>query len=102
MGGVSMGPQTVSTRLMMVHAPCPIVVVTEGWPSCLIPILTLKLPLAGAYFPKLHHQHFKSPNNSSVASWKPIGPPIEGVYNYVISGSLTFVKKMCVLIPDKN
>ena len=53
---VSMGKrcvslQTVHGRLKTISAPRDIIVVAEGWPSCLISILILKLPLFGAYFP---------------------------------------------------
>ena len=62
----------------------------------------MKLPLASAYFPEQHHQHFKLPTNSRFAKWHPPGPPKKGDYSYFISGSATFVKRICGTIPDKN
>ena len=73
-GEVSVGLQTVSARLMKVHAPHPIVGVAEGWPGCLISILSLKLPLFGANFSRAHHQHFKLPTNSRFEGWHTPAP----------------------------
>ena len=60
----SVGLKTVRGELKPIRAPRAIIVIAEGWPSCLISILTLKLPLVGAYFPRRHHHHFKVPTNS--------------------------------------
>ena len=57
-GEVSVGLQTVCGQLKTIRVPHDIIVVAEGWPSCLISILALKLPLFSAYFPKGHHQPF--------------------------------------------
>ena len=64
MGEVSVGLRTVRGKLKTIRAPRAILVIAEGWPSCLISILALKLPLVGAYFPRRHHHHFKVPTNS--------------------------------------
>ena len=55
MGEVSAGLRTVHGQLKTISVPRDIIVVAEGWPSCLISILALKLPLLGAYFPRKHH-----------------------------------------------
>ena len=64
MGKVPVGLRTVRGKLKTIRAPRAILVIAEGWPSCLISILALKLPLVGAYFPRRHHHHFKVPTNS--------------------------------------
>ena len=37
----------------------PLIVVAGGWPSALLAILSLGLPLVGAYFPSRFHRYFK-------------------------------------------
>ena len=39
--------------------PFPFVVVSGGWPNDLLAVLSLGLPLLGAYFPSKFHQYFK-------------------------------------------
>ena len=40
----------------------------EGWPSALMAIVLLGLPLVGAYFPSRFHRYFK-PSKSGVTAW---------------------------------
>ena len=70
-------------------------VIAEKWPSCLISILALKLPLSGAYFPRKYHHHFKLPSNARFDQWKVEGQPIKGDNNFVISGSVAFIRRVC-------
>ena len=92
---VSVGLWTVCGQLKTISAPCDIIVVAERWPSCLVSILALKLPLFGAYFPRIYHQHFKVPTNSRFDRWHPPSTPRQGDHNYVISGLVAFIKKIC-------
>ena len=45
----------------------PFIVVAGGWPSALLAILSLGLPLVGAYFPSRFHRYFKP--KGGVTSW---------------------------------
>jgi hypothetical protein len=47
--------------------PFPFVVIAGGWPSELIAVLLLDLPLLGAYFPTKFHRYFKP--RGVVTSW---------------------------------
>ena len=95
MGELSVGLRTVSGQLRKIDAPRDLVVIAEAWPSCLISILALKLPLSGAYFPRKYHQHFKLPTNARFDQWKVDGQPIQGDNNFVISGSVAFIRRVC-------
>ena len=44
---------------------CSVVVVAAQWPCWLGPVLSLRLPLAGAYFPQAYHQFFQLPRDWS-------------------------------------
>ena len=54
--------------------PChPFVVVSEGWSSCLITLLALRLPIVGAFPPVKWHRYFKVPiHNLEVTPWLPL------------------------------
>ena len=49
-----------------IKLPYAVVVVASQWPCWLIPVLSLRLPLAGAFFPRHLHALFKAPT-----SWSP-------------------------------
>ena len=51
--------------LRVLQPPHPFVVVTQGWPSVLVTILGMGLPLRGAVFPPRFHEYFKNPLNKS-------------------------------------
>ena len=64
------GTMVQHTTLSVVRPPCPIVVVAEGWPSCLVTLLSLGLPVAGGFFPQYYHRFFKeSANIKTVIPW---------------------------------
>ena len=56
-----------------VKLPYAVVVVASQWPCWLIPVLSLRLPLAGAFFPRHLHSLFKAPTRWSapklMSSW---------------------------------
>ena len=95
MDGLSVDLRTVRGHLRKIDAPRDLVVIAEAWPSCLISILALKLPLSGAYFPRRYHQHFKLPTNARFAQWNIDGQPKDGDNTFVISGSVAFIRRVC-------
>ena len=61
---------SVSAVLHAVAAPGGFVVVAKDWPSSLISVLGLRLPLVAAYFPKHFRHYFNLPKNGvSVMQW---------------------------------
>ena len=52
---------SVSAVLHAVAPPGGFVVVAKDWPSSLISVLGLRLPLVAAYFPKQFHHYFNLP-----------------------------------------
>jgi hypothetical protein len=72
------------------------VVVAAQWPSWLVTLLALDLPVHEAYFPELHHCYFKS--KDSVCQWKtPLdlySSSLDTTAIYFVSGTSQFVCKM--------
>lgn len=58
----------ILAKLRGVKSPFPVMVLAEKWPSALISVLALDLPLDAAYFPARFHQYFKPRDN--VISWQ--------------------------------
>ena len=44
-------PKVVQEMMRVVQPPHPFVVVTQGWPSVLVTILGMGLPLGGGFLP---------------------------------------------------
>ena len=53
--------QVVRQPVLRYVVPCSIVVVGAQWPCWLGPCLALRLPIAGAFFPRVYHQFFDIP-----------------------------------------
>ena len=60
-------PRLISGVVRGLAASFPFIVVAGGWPSALLTILSLGLPLVGAYFPPRFHRYFKP--KGGVTSW---------------------------------
>ena len=60
-------PRLISGIVRGLAASFPFIVVAGGWPSALLAILSLGLPLVGAYFPPRFHRYFKP--MGGVTSW---------------------------------
>ena len=60
-------PRLISGVVRGLDASFPFIVVAGGWPSALLAILSLGLPLVGAYFPPRFHRYFKP--KGGVTSW---------------------------------
>ena len=88
--------KVIRLELFLVRPSHPFLVVSEAWPSCLITILSLRLPIAGAFFPAQWHRYFKLPtSNQELSPWLPpsafkttiLGTPCI----YVVTGKAPFV-----------
>ena len=51
-------PGIIVGRLCFVASPLPFVIIAGGWPSALIRLLALDLPIQSAYFPTQLHKYF--------------------------------------------
>ena len=103
MEAVLPGVMCISSVLCQVRAPGGFIVVVEVWPSSLISVLDLSLPLWAAYFSVKLHGYF----NSSKAKFDQWFTPREfcGLVRdnraiYLLSGSADFLRKILTLLPD--
>ena len=91
-------PQVVNLQLVLVTPLRLFIVIAQGWPSCLISILDLQLPLVGALYPPLFHRHFNSPTNTMFTSWKSAlalnAVTLDGDFTVVVSGSHSSVQRI--------
>ena len=72
---------------------------SQNWPSVLIPILALKLPLAGVFFPRGLHRYFKPPSDKQeVKLWLPLPALATTTFAspvvFFISGDLAFIESV--------
>ena len=85
-----------SAALVLVRPPHPFLVLAEGWPGALVPILALGCPIAGAFFPAKYHPYFNLPSNPTQPSWYPTSSysssTVQGRPITFMSGSLGFLK----------
>ena len=89
-------PSVIVGILRRVSISHKCVVVAAQWPSWLVTLLALDLPVHGAYFPEPFHRYFKS--KDSVCQWKsPLdlhSTSIDTMAIYLVSGTWQFVSKM--------
>ncbi len=98
---LGLGPESlhISSVLRILSPPTSFVIVAGGWPGCLVSLLSLGLPVQGAYFPAKYHAYF-NPSRYCATSWKSTVAfrriADEGdQYVYVLSGSVDFLR--CLL-----
>ncbi len=60
-------PRLISGVVRGLAVAFPFIVVAGGWPSALLAILSLGLPLVSAYFPSRFHRYFKP--KGGVTAW---------------------------------
>ena len=98
-------PMVVRELLRVVRPPHPFVVITQGWPSVLVPILGLGLPLKAAFFPPCLHEYLKNPLNKSGINpfyTNSQFPPVfhRKTFITLVAGSPTFVEKTLATVHD--
>ena len=80
-------------RVVVKHT---IVVITAQWPSWMVTLIALDLPIQAAYFPKVHRRYFKS--KTSICIWDSPAEVILATANknfiYLVSGTVQFVQKL--------
>jgi hypothetical protein len=86
-------PRLISGVVRGLAASFPFIVLAGGWPSALIAIISLGLPLVGAYFPRQFHCYFK-PKGGGTSWFTPSALKTtrlpEGV-GLLVSGSKQFI-----------
>jgi hypothetical protein len=89
-------PLTIEGALRRVSASHRLVVIAGQWPSWLVSLVALDLPIQAAYFPLEHHRYFKPKN--PVTSWMPPLTLFHGSVDvdaiYLVSGTVKFVRKL--------
>ena len=85
---------TLSAPVPRIALPFPLIIVAGGWPSALVVVVQLCLPLVAAYFPAKFRSYFNGSKRVRV-KWRPpheftaATPPDPAIY--LVSGSLDFV-----------
>ena len=92
-------------RLRVVAPPLPFVIVSGGWPSALIALLALNLPVQSAYFPARLHKYIKS-SKCEVLLWKIPSTfsydNVSGEVIFVVSGTSAFICRVLSLLPSEG
>lgn len=85
--------RVVSSVIASLVFSCPVVIVSQGWPSSLIAALSLGVPVEGAYFPYHLHKFFK-PTKSRHIIWQSTASfnmSRHGDVIFIVSGSVDFL-----------
>jgi hypothetical protein len=88
------GTVLVSGQLPTLSFPCPLVCIAQGWPSQVVLLLALKLPVKAAFFPKHFHATFTSMQPGvefHELHEVPTCLPSDAIY--LLSGSSSFVTR---------
>ena len=92
-------------QLCVVASPLPFVIIAGGWPSALIALLALDLPVRSAYFPARFHRYVK-PSKCAVTIWKTpatfSGDNASGEVIFVVSGTPAFIHAVLSLISSQG
>ena len=96
---------SLSAVLHPVAPPGGFVVVAKDWPSSLISVLGLQLPLVAAYFPKHFHHYFNLPKNG-VMQWTSTNdfhaPHQDSRIIYVLSGPSDFLHRVLSMLKHRS
>jgi hypothetical protein len=95
----------ITGRLCVVASPLPFVIVAGGWPSALIALLALDLPVQSAYFPARLHRYIK-PSKCAVTLWKTPSTfsydHVSGEVIFLVSGTSAFIRGVLSSIPSEG
>jgi len=92
-------------RLRVVASPLPFVIIAGGWPSTLIALLALDLPVQSAYFPARLHKYIK-PSKCDIKLWETPSAfsydNVSGEVIFLVSGMSAFICGVVSLIPSEG
>jgi hypothetical protein len=89
-------PTFIEGVLRQVATPRKMVVILSQWPSWLVTLIALDIPIQEAYFPANYHCYFKTKN--SVYKWKTPLDLLHALFDkeaiYLVSEAVQFVRKL--------
>ena len=89
-------PSIIEGVLRRINSPPKLVIIAAQWPSWLVALSALELPIQEAYFPAAYHSYFK-PKNPNYAWKSPLDvlrAPFDDEAIYLVSGAVQFVRKL--------
>ena len=93
----------IAGRLHIVASTLPFVIVAGGWPSALIALLALNLPVQSAYFPATLHKYI-TPSKCEVTLWNTPSSlsydNVSGEVIFLVSGMSAFIRGVLSSIPS--
>ena len=96
---------SLSAVLHLIAPPGGFVVVAKDWPSSLISVLGLHLPLVAAYFPSHFHHYFKLPKYG-VKQWYATNyfhvPHQDSRTIYLLSGPADFLHRVLATLKYRS
>ena len=100
--GIALLPTSIEGEVQRISADSSVVVIAENWPSWLVMVIALGIPIQAAHFPPAYHCYFKPKNE--ISQWMIVkdlvGTPVDRTLTYLVSGSLTFVLKLTSWLGD--
>ena len=100
--GNALLPTSIEGNVQRISAGCLVVVIAENWPSWLVMVIALGIPMQAAYFSPAYHCYFKPKNE--ISPWMSVkdlvGTTVDPSLTYLVSGSLNFVIKLTSWLGD--
>ena len=100
--GTASLPTSIEGCVQRLCTDFTVVVIAENWPSWLVMVIALDIPIQAGYFPSAYHCYFKP--KYEISQWMSVtdlvGRPVDGSITYLVSGSLTFVLKLASWLGD--
>ncbi len=91
----------INLVLRVVTLPARFIIVSGDWPTSLVSVLALGLPLKDAYFPKIYHGYFNS-SKTLVGSWTSVANFTADKFDrgavYLVSGGVDFLQRTLLLL----
>ena len=95
-GRESVGSHSPSSGAIFVGVLRWVVVKHAQWPSWMVTLIALDLPIQAAYFPKVHHRYFKS--KTLVCTWDSPAEVLHATADknviYLVSVTIQFIQKI--------
>ena len=89
-------PSVIEGVLLRIDSPPKVVIIAAQWPSWLVTLIALDIPIQEAYFPASYHIYFKSKNLNY--TWKTpldlLHASIDNDAIYLVLGAVQFVRKL--------